>query len=184
MHAPIEIEPTPPIPKPAFVNVPASTPIRKVVIITGGFGLYSVRKGIVEMVQSFPQIEWMILESAPQKSVRVLLRNQWRNIEKNGWHWIPYQAWDLMARLSLERRQMASTSGFRPGAQYSASAVLRLPNVSYSRVPDVHSEDALARVRAFGPDLAVSLAAPILRAPLFEIPRRGTLNLHKGKLPD
>jgi peptidoglycan/xylan/chitin deacetylase (PgdA/CDA1 family) len=51
-------------------------------------------------------------------------------------------------------------------------------------VPDVHSEDALARVRAFGPDVAVSLAAPILRAPLFEIPRRGTLNLHKGKLPD
>jgi len=184
MHTPIETDPAPPIAKPAVVRVPASPLIRKVVIITGGFSLYSVRKGIVELVRTFPQIEWMILEGAPQKSVRVLLRNQWRNIKKNGWRWVPYQARDLMARLFLKWRQLTSASGSAPGAQYSASAVLRLPNVRYHRVPDVHSEDALAQVRAFGPDLAVSLAAPILKAPLFEIPRRGTLNLHKGKLPD
>jgi len=30
----------------------------------------------------------------------------------------------------------------------------------------------------------MSLAAPILKASLFQIPRLGTLNLHKGKLPD
>jgi len=184
MHAPIETESAPQASEPAFVSVPASTPIRKVLIITGGLNLYPVRKGIVELVRNFPQMEWMILENAPQKSVRVLLRNQWRNIKKNGWRWVPYEAWDVMARFSLKWRHGASASGSPPGAQYSTSAVLRLPNVRYHCVPDVHREDALAQVRAFGPDLAVSLAAPILRAPLFEIPRRGTLNLHKGKLPD
>ena len=81
-------------------------------------------------------------------------------------------------------RRLPSVSGSPPGAQYSASAVLRLPSVTYIRVADLHSEDVLAQVRAFGPDLGVSLAAPILRAPLFEIPRQGTINLHKGKLPD
>src|SRR5216684_5201575 len=134
MHIPIEIEPAPPVSKPAVVCVPASTPISKVVIITGGFSLYSVRKGIVELVLNFPQMEWMILENAPQKSVRVLLRNQWRNIKKNGWRWVPYQAWDVMVRLSLKWRHIASASGSPPGAQYSASGVLRLPNVRYHRV--------------------------------------------------
>lgn len=183
VHVPIEIEPTTLMPQSAFSSVRAPTPIRRVVIITGGFNLYSVRKGIVELVRNFPQIEWMVLESAPQKSIRLLLRNQWRNIRKHGWRWIPYQAWEVVARLSRGRRAVKS-SEFSPGAQYSASAILRLPSVSYQRVLDVHSEDTIARVCAFGPDLALSLAAPILRAPLFTIPGQGTLNLHKGKLPD
>jgi peptidoglycan/xylan/chitin deacetylase (PgdA/CDA1 family) len=184
MQAPIEIESAPPVSKPAFVSALASTPIRKVVIITGGLNLYSVRKGIVELVRTFPQMEWMILENAPQNSVRALLRNQWRNIKKNGWRWVPYQAWNVTASASRKWRRIPSASGSPPGTQYSATAILRLPSVRYLRVADVHSEDALAQVRGFGPDLGVSLAAPILRAPLFEIPRQGTINLHKGKLPD
>jgi peptidoglycan/xylan/chitin deacetylase (PgdA/CDA1 family) len=39
-------------------------------------------------------------------------------------------------------------------------------------------------VRDFEPDLGISLAAPILKRALFELPRLGTLNLHKGKLPE
>jgi peptidoglycan/xylan/chitin deacetylase (PgdA/CDA1 family)/folate-dependent phosphoribosylglycinamide formyltransferase PurN len=166
------------------MRVPAAAPIRRVLIVTGALSLYSVRKGIAELVGNFPPVEWMILESAPQKSAGVLLRNQWRNIRKNGWRWIPYQAWDLVERVFRPGRRMRSPSGSLPGAQYSASALLGLPKVSHRRVRDVHGEDALAHVRAFAPDLAISLAAPILRAPLFEIPPRGTLNLHKGKLPD
>jgi peptidoglycan/xylan/chitin deacetylase (PgdA/CDA1 family) len=184
MHAPTEIESTPPVVKPALVSVPSSTPIRKVVIITGGLNLHSVRKGIVELARNFPQMEWMLLENAPQKSVRVLLRNQWRNIKKNGWRWVPYQAWEVIASLLRKSRRMPPVPGSPPGAQYSLSAVLGLPSVTYFRVADLHSEDTITQVRAFGPDLAISLAAPILRAPLFEIPRRGTINLHKGKLPD
>jgi methionyl-tRNA formyltransferase len=38
-------------------------------------------------------------------------------------------------------------------------------------------------IREFKPDLGVALAAPILKPLLFEIPRLGTINLHKGKLP-
>ena len=153
-------------------------------IVTGALGLYSVRKGIAELVRNFPEIEWMILESAPRRTFAVLLRNQWRNIRKNGWRWVPYQAVDLLARFSRERGTAPSSSGRTPGTQYSASAVLRLPRVTHVRARDLHGEDTLGMVRAFGPDLGVSLAAPILKAALFEIPRRGTINLHKGRLPD
>jgi len=39
-------------------------------------------------------------------------------------------------------------------------------------------------VQAFGADLGLSLAAPILKRTLFSSPRLGTLNLHKGRVPD
>jgi peptidoglycan/xylan/chitin deacetylase (PgdA/CDA1 family) len=50
--------------------------------------------------------------------------------------------------------------------------------------PDLHSEAALAAVREFAPTLGLSLAAPILKPQLFSLPAAGTLNLHKGKLPE
>jgi methionyl-tRNA formyltransferase len=58
-----------------------------------------------------------------------------------------------------------------------------MPNLSYLETADLHAADSLSRVRGFAPDLGISLAAPILRPALFEIPRLGTINLHKGKLP-
>lgn len=156
--------------------------IRRAVIFTGGLP-YSVRHGIAELVRSFPQIEWLILEQAPRKSVRILLRNQWRNIRKNGWRWVPYQARDIAARLS-QRWHDQPKSDAAPGAQYTARAILRLSSVRHLRGADMHGADVIAQIKAFAPDLGISLAAPILRPPLFEIPRQGTINLHKGKLPD
>ena len=37
---------------------------------------------------------------------------------------------------------------------------------------------------ACAPDLGIALGAPILREPLFSIPRLGTINLHKGRVPE
>src|SRR4051812_30476797 len=73
--------------------------IRRVVIFTGGL-LYSVRKGIAELVNAFPETEWLIVEHTPRRSIRSLLRNQWRNIRKNGWRWIPYQTEDIAMRVA------------------------------------------------------------------------------------
>ena len=49
---------------------------------------------------------------------------------------------------------------------------------------NIHSEEILARIRAWRPDLGVSLGAPILKPSLFSIPRIGTLNIHLGKVPE
>ncbi|MEO8133051.1 MAG: polysaccharide deacetylase family protein [Betaproteobacteria bacterium] len=158
-------------------------PVRRAVILTGNLS-YSVRKGIVELVRDFPDTSWLILEQAPRRSIRILLRNQWRNIRKNGWRWFPYQARDMAARLALKLRRHPTRFGAAPGEQYEASKILCSTTVRHLRVPDIHGEDVLGRVREFAPDLGISLAAPILKASLFELPARGTINLHKGKLPD
>src|SRR5262245_52238717 len=74
--------------------------IRRVMIVTGSLQLYSVRKGIAELIRAFPEVDWLIVEKLETKSLRVILRNQWRNLRKHGWRWIPYQTLDVAARLS------------------------------------------------------------------------------------
>jgi methionyl-tRNA formyltransferase len=56
--------------------------------------------------------------------------------------------------------------------------------VQHLTVRRIHGEEARSAVHAFAADLGLSLAAPILKPELFGIPRLGTYNLHKGKLPD
>src|SRR5207253_1630981 len=70
-----------------------------------------------------------------------------------------------------------------PGTQYEQSRILADPHVDLRPVDDLHAPDIIDEIRAFSPDLGISLAAPILKPPLFDLPRLGTINLHKGKLP-
>ena len=49
---------------------------------------------------------------------------------------------------------------------------------------DYHSEESLEFVRGLKPDLGVVYGTRILKACLFSIPRHGSINIHKRKLPD
>ena len=33
---------------------------------------------------------WLVLLHTPAKTLRQVLRNQWLNLSRNGWRWIPY----------------------------------------------------------------------------------------------
>lgn len=61
---------------------------------------------------------------------------------------------------------------------------IRLPNVAVHSCVRLHDADTLAHVGSLRPWLGLAIGAPILRPDLFRIPRLGTLNLHKGLLPD
>jgi peptidoglycan/xylan/chitin deacetylase (PgdA/CDA1 family) len=153
----------------------------RIVVFTGDLS-YSVRKGILDIDASMPGLCWLIILCVPRKRLAGLLRSQWRNLRRNGWRWIPYQALDVLDRL----RALASAPPLPadgPGMNLSASALADRRNIKLLRVPSLVSRDTLEAVRTFAPDLGVSLAAPVLRRALFSIPRLGTLNLHKGKLP-
>jgi peptidoglycan/xylan/chitin deacetylase (PgdA/CDA1 family) len=153
----------------------------KIAVFTGDVA-YSVRKGIAEIDRAVEGTSWLIVLHAPQKGVRRLLRNQWANLRRNGWRWIPYQLSDVAQRLSA--RWSGSRRASALGLQYTMEGLLGRGNVDLIRVRDIHAQETLDRVTAFAPDLGLSLAAPILRKSLFSIPRLGTINLHKGKVPD
>lgn len=145
---------------------------------------YAVRRGIVAIDDAIAGIEWLVLVHRPRKTVPQLLRSQRMNLRRNGWRWIPYQLVDVWQRIVQRGRAAPVARADVPGADCAMQALLARGNVRLLTVPDIHAESTLAEVRAFAPTLGLSLAAPILRRPLFSIPALGTLNLHKGRLPD
>jgi peptidoglycan/xylan/chitin deacetylase (PgdA/CDA1 family) len=50
--------------------------------------------------------------------------------------------------------------------------------------PDIHSALALDFVRRINPDLGLVFGTRILKPALFEIPKQGSINIHKRKVPD
>lgn len=161
-------------------EIPSVKPEPKLVVFTGDLS-HSVIKGIIEIDRVLPQARWLVLQHSPRRSAGTLLRNQWRNLQRNGWRWIPYQAGEILGKL-VPRRQTAPARR-APGQDFDLKSFAARPDVEVRRVDNVHDESSLEIVRAFDPDLGLSLAAPILREPLFSIPRLGTINLHKGKVP-
>jgi methionyl-tRNA formyltransferase len=152
---------------------------KKIAVFTGDLS-YSVRKGIVEIDNCIPELSWLIVVHSPKKPFWALLQSQWRNLKRNGWRWIPYTFADIWrrtaGRASVVQRERA------PGMEFRDLSSRR--NMRVLRVADIHSTAAIDTLTTFAPDLGLSLAAPILREPLWSLPRLGCLNLHKGKVPD
>lgn len=169
----------------AEVKTASSKPHRasfNIVVFTGRLD-YSVVKGIVDIDESLDaSLSWLIVVHEPAKHIGRLIRNQWGNLRRNGWRWIPYQAQDVFARLLNSRGEGADPN--RPGSKFTRAALDLRKNVRVSRVGDIHGAASVEAVEAFAPDLGLSMAAPILKRRLFAIPRHGTLNLHKGQLPE
>lgn len=142
----------------------------KIVVFTGNDG-HAIRQGIAAIERALPGLRWLLVIHARRKSAPELLHNQWANLKKNGWRWIPYQAADLWRRL---RARAAPEQG----------ALASPGHLDVLTVADLHADATLSAVKAFAPTLGLALNAPILRRPLFALPTLGTLNLHKGKVPD
>ena len=154
--------------------------VHKIVVFTSRPN-HSVCKGIDAIDRRVRGLSWLIVVHAPRMSVRTLARNQWRNLSRHGWRWLPYQAADVVERLRRHRRPSDS---IMPGGTPDIAALGRKPNVRVAYVENINGPESRRAVAMFGADLGLSLAAPILGRELFALPRLGTLNLHKGKLPD
>ena len=163
-------------------TIASSTDIdHRVVVFTGDLS-YSVRKGIVCVDRALTGSSWLVLVHAPRRRTAQLVKSQWSNLRRNGWRWIPYAFADLRRRAFVGAAAALPNSA--PGAEFTAAAFAARANVEIVRVHDIHSPEAIERVRRFAPALGIALAAPILRRELFGVPRAGTLNLHKGKVPE
>ena len=154
---------------------------QNIVVFSGDYS-YSVRKGLIAINQAIPDLNWLLLLHKPPRTPALLLQSQLRNLKRNGWRWIPYQAQDTLERL-LPRRTSPGRAD-APGSEFTFGSLSEHANMRLVTVDDIHATPTLESVRAFQPDLGLSLAAPILKPALFTIPRLGTLNLHKGKVPE
>jgi len=153
----------------------------RIAVFTGDL-CYSVRQGIAEIERVIPGVSLLIMVHSPCKSTKKLIKNQLLNFRQNGWRWLPYQANDIITRLIPNKidNEHPQTLGYK----YSMASLLSRPNVVVEYPKDINGEQAVVMLKAYKADIGLSLASPILKAPLFHIPRLGTLNLHKGRVPD
>jgi methionyl-tRNA formyltransferase len=121
---------------------------------------------------------------APKKRIGKLFSNQLRNVKRHGWRWIPYQLAEIAGMVAARGHQAPQQSPDRPGQMFSPHALEQHPRIDIKRFASINGAEACALVRDHGFDLGIALGAPILKPALFELPRLGTINLHKGRLPD
>lgn len=153
---------------------------RRIVVFTADPG-YTVRRSIATIDRAIPGISWLVVHHRPPRPVRQRVKGQWTNLKRNGWRWLPYQARNVWHRLT-DPPTPALAAG-RPGSGYTAAAFEAMPNLRLLPVANVHGPEAEAAIKAFAPDLGLSMSAPILRRSVFSLPRLGTINIHKGKVP-
>jgi len=114
------------------------------------------------------------IEAIPEESVSRRLRRKLRD-----------EGIDALLRKLFPGRH-STAPGFveAPAAPLEPPADLaRRLGIPAVRVESLNSLEGLQAVRALAPDVAVHAGAGILRAPLLEIPRLGTVNAHMGILP-
>lgn len=142
----------------------------RIVAYTAALHGHDFDQTIVALLEKYPTLEILALEHRPHKPLKLLIRNQFRNIRRHGWRWIPYQLSEIVERLSARGKGRSS---------FPVSDRLRVETVG-----SINSPEAVDLVRRWKPDLGLSLAAPIIRERQFGLPRLGTLNIHKGRLPE
>jgi len=160
----------------------AASPPR-IVVFTGDFR-HSVRKALVALLDALPGSPVLVVHHTPRGGLRRLARSQWRHLVRNGWRWIPHQIGEVGARVYDRVHRPPGVPTSRPGARFDHENVTHDPRVHFLRVTDLHAADTVRLVRDFAPDLGLALASPILKPALFTVPRLGTINLHKGKVPE
>ena len=157
--------------------------IDRAVIFTADASAFSVRRGIGELKSRFPSAHWLIIEHRPRRRWSRVIRNQLQRFRREGWRFLPYIMATLVrvvdAKLRRDDRMVNA-----PGNEYERERLFSHKTVSFYRTADLDAADTIVAAREFRPDVGISLAAPILKPDLFNIPRLGTINLHKGKLPD
>ena len=160
-----------------------ATRMDRVVVFTADLN-FTVCHSVVSLLERHRDLEVFIALHKPPKPLARLMRNQWLNVKKNGWRWIPYQTRDIVARVSGRLRPASPVHSPRPGEKYTLQAIERHPRVRIEAFDTINGDAAVVAILQFAPDLGLSLAAPILKAETFSIPKFGTINLHKGKVPE
>jgi peptidoglycan/xylan/chitin deacetylase (PgdA/CDA1 family)/folate-dependent phosphoribosylglycinamide formyltransferase PurN len=118
----------------------------------------------------------LVVRRIPRTGGGAALARLRRNVRKHGLIYVPYRAAVLIVDgvRTLVR-------GHREPTPLSSGT--RVPIEEITTI-DLHAPEILERVRAWKPDLGVSLGAPLLKPQLFSIPRMGTLNVHLGRVPE
>jgi folate-dependent phosphoribosylglycinamide formyltransferase PurN len=145
----------------------------RVVVFGGGPGLNHDVKEFLRRLEGHPDIELLAVycQSASQ-SWGAIFRDLW---QRRGVLSFPLFITRLAGNLGWYLKY--------PGDEWNLRAELRRMAGRIHNVEDIHADRVLIQVASLEPDLGLIYGSPILKPELFNIPTKGTLGIHHGKVP-
>lgn len=166
----------------------ATTPL-KVAFLTGSDD-QSTRMSIraVCQLEGIQPVAVLLDTERPEAGRR--WRNLKLNLKREGLSYLPYRV-----LLAIRERLEAMADGIIPADETEALLHRAFPDDSLERLSAIHgfrvvpvtnlnSEAAAQALRETGADLGIVLGTRVLKRSTFSVPRLGSINLHKGKVPD
>ncbi|HEU4520884.1 MAG TPA: glycosyltransferase [Thermoanaerobaculia bacterium] len=148
----------------------------RIIVFTAG-EMTPVDRVFYENVAADPLFELLaIVVDDYRPRPRPLLTRIARAIRDDGPRWITFK---LASKLRASVRRVAMAMADR----IHGPAVVETSTLPLHHVSDIHSDESLALIRSFKPDVGVIVGGRILRDSVISIPRLGSLNIHKLKLP-
>lgn len=158
----------------------------KIVLFTGRNCLSTVMvlRRLFE-VQEISDI--MVVLEERQKNLGKLLKSQIKNIKKHGILWIPVSTYEAIAEVllsvSIKIRSTFKASKYDNGYCDSLEKLQIIHSFLLYKTKDIHSEDSIHTIKKFKPVLGIVCGTGILKPSVFGIPLKGSINIHKGKVP-
>lgn len=150
-------------------------PLRVVVFTRGGLGL-----PVSERLAELPGVQLAAIACEQWTPRRWTLSERLRR-------YVRYYGYAGAAR-EIAR---AATERFRPSqradecsAEAALEAVARGAGADFIAAANLHAPDILGRIAGARPDLGVVVGSGILKPELFNLPRRGSINVHQAKVPE
>lgn len=157
--------------------------LKHIVIFTADLN-FNARWNVALLADEFPDTQFTLFLQTAKKKPGQLIASQFRNLRFHGWRWIPYQTTEILSLLRKKLTPRPARSADRPGQNFTPEALQKNPRIAIRQFARLNSSEACALLKSLSADLGIALSAPILKPELFELPRLGTINLHKGHLPD
>lgn len=145
---------------------------------------FNVRWNIVTLADEFPDTKFTIFLHNPPKTIKTLLKNQFRNLKLNGWRWILNQGEIILEQIFNKFSSSHSGSSSRTGSAFTLTALKQREQISIEAFYDINGTESLNFLTSLSVDLGVVLSAPMLKKEIFDFPKLGSINLHKGHLPN
>jgi methionyl-tRNA formyltransferase len=147
--------------------------IRAVMFGSGPVMVPDAKKFLCKL-EAHPEIELLgAFCQAESQSLSAIVNDLWK---RRG-----VLAFPLLVASSLKKISRFVT---QPGVEIDLRRQLAKMEDRIHFVKDIHAQEVLDKVSSLAPELGLVYGSPILKPELFEIPTRGTLGMHHGKVPE
>ncbi|MBN2284805.1 MAG: polysaccharide deacetylase family protein [Tissierellales bacterium] len=152
----------------------------KVVLITGLNNQFVAR--LITNIKTIDEIHFGDVIYWEQETT--WLKKLKKNIKKHGLLYIPYRLIRFFNSIFIRRLKFLLEMAFySPYVDENLYSACRNHGINLYKTKDIHSDEGIKLVHSLQCDIMAVCGTGILRSSVFNIPKKGTINLHQGQLP-